>query len=991
MRQHKSKPYFSSTKSFIMNGLLKFRLRLGLVPSKLTNLFLLILLILSTNRSGLAQTLLLLPCQEETPTFTGVPEQTLCEKYPNFSCETQIGEGTAFPKSSLLGTSSLSGNVCVVGDFEVDVPLTFLDAIVKINPGVTIAIAPSPNGYDVGSSLGINNSKLFACNGLWKGIILGQLSSISSWNNSVIEDAETAIYASGYCNLSIQQTTFNRDRIGIELFTPFPNIWVPGPVMWGFYGNQFTCTAPLNGSTNEITQAGIRLRNSDLFPFYGNTDNSFRGLIKGIVAESTGVTYLDQCNVYVNNYNFISIRDKGIDFEGRSLYVRNSTFEGIAKHGIYFHESSFLNLQDNEFYIRELSVPIPARYMVQVDAPKPDNNLNISNNYFYTEGQLFDFLVWGIELISGSSTPDPIATFNASINGNTFDIYNASLVIPGHPSRAISIHEHLTTDSDIDIEDNDFVINPFILNNNWGIDVDYGDKHGIHIIGNRYIGGGTFVNIRGSSNSSGNEISGNTLNPANGFGTGVLMSDFPSTTICSNINNGASNVGYLLRGQNPGTVFSGNHTYGCWQHTFRITGNQPVIGQQIHNGNEWGPAIVANNGSNFFVRPFLQHEDPDPDIVEMSQFQIHTPQSVWNGSQYTFFSPFHPATQEIVPDFDDEFFLQTSGSPTVNCLDQIQSPDEVDLMIANGSFAATIVNQGSVFDARRFLYKKLMENPAYQSAHASFAAFLSAEQNTSVGKFYQLEKAVDDAHRLSANDKATLDNLKTQRAALEQQMGQEGASQSQLLEYIAQMKSLDQTADAILSQHEAAKGNALIVAMSIWQSISPQNVFEQYRKDVLGIYLNAQNQQGGLLTEGQVEDLQEIAKLCSEVGGSAVYLAQGFLPECDRVEIMALIEQCHEVPEAEPRDNTDARHILISEDAQAQVSPNPARDWVNIVSVRQMEGRAELYALTGQLVASRNIAFGDNPLRFDLNSGVYVLRVIYDNGDVSSHKLVINK
>jgi hypothetical protein len=115
------------------------------------------------------------------------------------------------------------------------------------------------------------------------------------------------------------------------------------------------------------------------------------------------------------------------------------------------------------------------------------------------------------------------------------------------------------------------------------------------------------------------------------------------------------------------------------------------------------------------------------------------------------------------------------------------------------------------------------------------------------------------------------------------------------------------------------------------------------------------------------------------------------LPECARAEIMAIIEQCHEIPDADPRENRDTRHILISEDAQVQVSPNPAKDWINIVSVRQMEGHAEVYALTGQLVASRNIAFGDNPILFDLNSGVYVLRIIYENGENSSHKLVINK
>jgi hypothetical protein len=86
------------------------------VRSNPTNLFILILFALLTARSGFAQEPPQQPCQEETPTFTGLPEQTLCEKYPNFNCEIQIGAGTPFPKSSLLGSSSLSGNVppCLV-------------------------------------------------------------------------------------------------------------------------------------------------------------------------------------------------------------------------------------------------------------------------------------------------------------------------------------------------------------------------------------------------------------------------------------------------------------------------------------------------------------------------------------------------------------------------------------------------------------------------------------------------------------------------------------------------------------------------------------------------------------------------------------------------------------------------------------------------------------------------------------------------------------
>ncbi|HRI61849.1 MAG TPA: hypothetical protein PK228_19055, partial [Saprospiraceae bacterium] len=229
-----------------------------------TNLYaqiaMLLFLFAATVQQIAAQTPPHLPCEKETPTFTGNPESTLCEQYPNFSCGIQIGVGTPFPKSSLVGSLSLSGNICIIGDFEVDEPFTFLNAIVKINPGVTISIAPSPNWYDPGSSLNIDNSRLFACNGLWKGITIGHLSTIVTQNNTEIEDAETAISATGLCELYIQQTTFNRDRVGIELNQPVPNSFVPGPIVWTFTGNNFTCDAPLNGTTDEITYAGALSR-----------------------------------------------------------------------------------------------------------------------------------------------------------------------------------------------------------------------------------------------------------------------------------------------------------------------------------------------------------------------------------------------------------------------------------------------------------------------------------------------------------------------------------------------------------------------------------------------------------------------------------------------------------------------------------------------------------------------------------------------------------
>jgi Secretion system C-terminal sorting domain len=920
-------------------------------------------------------------CQEPTIEFRGIPKPTLCEKIPPDEFAIQIGEGTAYPKSSSLGPW-FSGNAYMIGNFEVDAPFEFKNALVHIAPKVKITVKGSPNGYDPGSSLIINNSKLYCCKGLWRGITLEYLSSIFTHNETEIEDAAKAIYAGEYCSLSIENTTFNRNFIGIELETLAPNAWNPGPVVWVFRNNKFTCTAPLNGG-NLITEAGVKLKNASLYPLANNNSNTFQRITNGIVAKSSGSNLFASCNVFARGYHFDQVLHRGIDFTGNSLIVSSSRFTDIGDTGILFDTSTYLNLHGNLFTMAASTVGVSSRVMVEAFDPIDGNTLEISGNNFSTTGTMSSTSMSGIRLISTQ-----YSTFETYIRENVFNFQNTGIVglITDFQSQAVEVLGFLSGNSDIDIELNTFNHYALDITKNISVKIETGT---VNLVGNTFRGAGLHVFANGGINAN-FSILDNTINPAANFNAGIDILDAPNTTICSNTNNGASNVGYILRGQNPGMIFSGNHSFGCWQHTLWIVGNQPVIGQQLHYGNEWGPAVVANNGSNFFVRPFLQHNDPDPEIVGMSKFVVHTPQSVWNGSQYTFFSPFHPATQEIVPDFDDEFFDQLEGIPMISCLAQIQSPDEVDLLIANGGFANRINNIGSVFDAKRYLYRKLQENPAYLSSHPSFSSFLTTEENTNVGKFYLLEKSIDDAYKLSNMDKTALDNGKQQRNTLVELIGQPELSQEQLIENITNLLSIDEAAQVIITQYEANKSTLLNNTLTIWQSITPENIFEQYRKDVFGIYLTSQTQQGGHFTEGQINDLQEIAKQCSETGGSAVYLAQGLLPECDRAAIMTNIEKCREVPEPAPRSNMDARHILISEDAKVQISPNPAKDWINIVSVRQMEGRAEIYTLTGQLVAAKTIVFGENPVRIDLSSGVYVLRVVYENGDISSHKLVIN-
>jgi hypothetical protein len=124
-----------------------------------------ILMVFGT-RQGHAQTPNTPECNAGSYVFAGVPEATLCSQYPNFQPDYKIGAGTQFPTASSFG-SSISGNVHIVGDFQVDETFTFTNATVKVDVGRAILVGTS-NGLSGGNHLTISGSKFFACDDMWR-------------------------------------------------------------------------------------------------------------------------------------------------------------------------------------------------------------------------------------------------------------------------------------------------------------------------------------------------------------------------------------------------------------------------------------------------------------------------------------------------------------------------------------------------------------------------------------------------------------------------------------------------------------------------------------------------------------------------------------------------------------------------------------------------------------------------------------------------------
>ncbi len=203
---------------------------------------------------------------------THLLSQTLCSQFEGNSPTFTIGAGTPYPNSSSLGSSIPSGvTVHIVGNFTVDNNFSLSNIIVKVNTGVKISIATDYVNYNT-NSLVLYNTKIFCCSGLWKGIEMNTLTVIDVINNSEIEDAENAIKAvnTSFASLVISNSTFNRNVIGINLEDSGTGGWFVVPPMINYFvNNKFTCTSPLNGTTNQITDVGVRLKNV-YYPFTYN-------------------------------------------------------------------------------------------------------------------------------------------------------------------------------------------------------------------------------------------------------------------------------------------------------------------------------------------------------------------------------------------------------------------------------------------------------------------------------------------------------------------------------------------------------------------------------------------------------------------------------------------------------------------------------------------------------------------------------------------------
>jgi hypothetical protein len=605
--------------------------------------------------------------------FAQTPTATLCEQNANLIGETRIGAGTAMNQSSKIG-SSISGVVLITGNFEVNASFSFVNAQVKVMPGVRISVICSAASAHTGVTLSLDNSQFFACDGMWEGIELGALASIIT-NNTQVEDAETAIKAHQFSALYLQNTVFNRNKTGLDLFTNPNSMALAGPSVWVFANNQFTCTAPLNSGPTEYSDVGVRLKNTYLFA-YQSGQNTFSNLNYGIYAEGLYNAIGGQ------QLRMKQIRKEGIYLESGIIDLENCQFADIFETAIHVNTAQYLDLRNTTFDYHMDVLPWDEwnyRTGIMVEKFAPNARVDVADMVLTADMQGTKNRIRGIHLKGGNVG----AGTQIAIWGN-HNQQSSRFAIRSTNAQGIFLDGFFPFTTTTRIEGVAFQISTVSGSTSRpeGILADYGDKNNLSILGNSFTAfapsllsqWSTGLHLKNSAGTN-NAVKNNFFNDdIDNLLQYVIVEAFQNTHFCSNNTSGLGGWSYEFKGICTGTIFENNRITGTGYGLVIRPG--AVIGQQKHMGNEWYNIPLP---APYIAYSCVQHVWCEGDPLA-NQFVVHTNQSTCS-TDPACVNPFFP--EHVLSDSNSLFFtVDLAGKPSAGCLDGLQDSTETNRGLA---------------------------------------------------------------------------------------------------------------------------------------------------------------------------------------------------------------------------------------------------------------------------------------------------------------------
>ncbi|NOT38622.1 MAG: T9SS type A sorting domain-containing protein [Saprospiraceae bacterium] len=863
--------------------------------------------------------------------------------------------------SEISGNQRTNSNINFIKDLNIDKDFSFIGCKLMFDPAVKVTIKP-------GIKLTIDNSHLFSCTLLWEGIKLEAGAKIEMKNYSRVEDAEKAIERlGGGVQMWISNTTFNKNRFGLFLSA------VAGSTnsleLKTFRDNFFICNNYLRGTTNQITEAGIFVKDYTLgFALRGggvaNYSNYFIGLNYGIKCEGSERTML------IRKVYFDDIRKVAIDIEN-SILTGSSLFFKNCRKGIHIKNVFSSNVNFSEF---EFSGVLESTYRaIDYKNARSGAVIKIQNNTFTLKANCTKYceaIRLGYNDGNNSNTfviEDGVSVFLS--NNKYYALYNTTL----NPTNYIGLgciyitYPSMTTSSRIHIYDNNHYLNAasFAL-------ISAGQRNNFWVYSNTvqsaskdfnlYRGdGATIFQLVDNKSVGGSGVSNRFYNNkilslwftdpfelwGAGFYQGLRVVNFQNSHICDNYfeHSDFTEGAYVFEGSCDNTLFVNNTSLDG--KPFLIKDGQ--IGAQEFHGNRHLKSGLAPTGApNAHCKPDI--------MARFSLFSVTEPRST-----LTVNNPKHPYS--IDPEYADPinnilWWTYVPASTDIDC------PVVGFAGSAENSNADIIINQLSSFNflselekyrMKFSLFNQIVNNPSEFSSVVGVNTWVSGINNTTNIQLYSdfLAQALDV---FNITDVSVIGN----------------SINLSMIDSIMNLVDLNvETSDSIL-QYYSDIIDALVIQVKLNQNnvdvfvvgkinnllnelsaLSGDNNFETVMKDYFEIYFKLLR--GDALTEEKLNELIEISELCHKDYGALPTWANLLIPPCYRTSTLESFKS-----------NCGAQQLVTGVNYTSQI--------------RSEEGFDCLYDLTGRLINCRTNLNESNIRQMNIAKGIYLIK--FKNGAV---------
>ncbi|MEO8085550.1 MAG: T9SS type A sorting domain-containing protein [Bacteroidota bacterium] len=775
-----------------------------------------------------------------------IADLTCCGNYfPNTLTQTDFNFGSP----TISSNSDLSTSV----NIGFGSSITISGAQIAIAPGVTINVQ---NG---GTLTVTTNAHLFACGDMWGGIVVEPGGSVIVNGNSILADAEHAIFANTTVgttsSINVRSGIFNSNYVGIFVQTTGNGQF--NTINLTVTGSRFDCPYILKFSPNinplgATSFAGIEL--NDLNGIIGDNfanSNNFQNMNNGIVSR--------QCILTVRNSNFNRIRRELIYnnyYDGSGIYASGKSpnyllhVYGTGKFNVV---PCFIRC---DYGIFVDGVPGFARTMHMGGAATSDNVTNgvyVTNlaprSGFSTYANWIECDWAGIEYAFNPNGS------NIQVYGNIIDVSNGT---------GIGAYEIGASPTNFRINNNNVNVNSGIggiqLFGMRGLSVDHNLVHLNHNVNNRF---GIGVNVSDKNTLNCNDVIGiNGITQNRQIAFAVYLSQ-KNGIECNNTS--LTNTGFEFNDQCPATRLNGNVMENQW------------IGLQVLHAGWIGPQFEAGNQwtANSFSGPLEAEHLVNFGFSRIDAHPVAT---------YTPLAR-SPIAGWFFPDFTtvyDCVVNRTCGSDPIGTGDDGHGGQSPDLLIASGNYHADEFDEENQWRAEKYLFEKLDNDPSLID-NSTLQDFYDEKSNSPIADFNSIQKdvvAVSDLPSAEAeqliNSSAALEGLQAQLEFFDSLFT--GTGDTTIVDSIDIVKnqiiSVTGANTTLIEDISAAQTQQID---DIIQENSGISVTEQYKaneQQVNNIYLNSLAKGDRNISSPDQSTLLSIAHQCPYAGGKPVYLAR---------------------------------------------------------------------------------------------------------------------